>query len=267
MTASLKSICIISRSRDSPCALRGTARGRSLSIAALTLVACTGCTRGDPERIRAGHTPKEPPHSPVTATPAQQVAIERCDGVGPMACKAAPSSHAELCASASTCIESFTTDKNYVSNMSIECDASDRKNIETAYSKPVPAPRESGLSELSLVTMVAVEDEYRNVFGSSYLVATRAHGSCLVDVVHGWDRHSLTPDTSFVAEWRPAAHGFRLDVRSRQVLHEALDQEELASGESDVRSDDCVRITYDVAAGRFTRVSESTAEGDCGSGD
>jgi hypothetical protein len=199
----------------------------------------------------------------VPGAPAVPVALERCDGVGPMACQMAPGSHAELCARASACIERFTTDKNYVRGMSIECDASDRKNIDTAYAKPVPAPAESGLAGVTMVTMVAVEDEYRNVFGSSYLVADFAQGSCLVDVLHEWDKHSLTPDTSFDAEWRPAPQGFRLHVRSHQVLHEALDREEFAAGESDVRSDFCVRIVYDVVGGRFARVSESSSEGGC----
>jgi len=53
---------------------------------------------------------------------------------------------------------------------------------------------------------------------------------------------------------------------SSGALH-AIGPEGLASGQSDVRSDYCVHITYDVAAGRFTRVSESSAEGDCKSGD
>ena len=109
------------------------------------------------------------------------------------------------------------------------------------------------------MTFAALRDGNSYAFESTYLVADFADGACLVDEVFGWDRHSLYPDTTFHAEWAP--RGQRVSVRSRQILHEALDQEELATEESDVRSDYCQRITYDVVDGRFTRVADSSTEG------
>lgn len=181
-----------------------------------------------------------------------------------MACSAAPSSHAELCNEAAECVRSFTKDTGYVAGMSLECDVRSRKDIESAYSKQAPAPAGSGVEGTALVTLVAVEDGYRAVFGAVYLVADFADGSCLVDVVHDWDRHSASAETTFRTEWKPAPRGLRLQVESRQLLRESLDPEELAAGESDVRSDYCQRITYDVIEGRFERVAQSSTQGPCG---
>jgi hypothetical protein len=180
-----------------------------------------------------------------------------------MACSAAPSSHAELCKSAAECVRAFTKDTGYVEGMSLECAARSRKEIESAYSPRAPAPAGSGLKGTALVKVVAVEDGYREAFGVAYLVAEFADGSCLVDVVHDWDRHSASAETTFGTEWTHAPQGFRLQVESRQILRESLDAEELAAGESDVRSDYCQHITYGVVEGRFERLAASSSQGSC----
>jgi hypothetical protein len=173
----------------------------------------------------------------------------------------APTSHADLCTRAEACLRSFAKDGAYLEGYSLECDSDWQKDLAEAYSKPVPAPAESGVLSTSLVAFAAIRDGNSYGFESKYLVADFADGACLVDEVFGWDRHSLYPDTTFDAQWTPG--GQRVSVWSHQVLHEALDQEELATEESDVRSDLCQRITYDVQGGRFTRVAESSTEGSC----
>jgi hypothetical protein len=95
-------------------------------------------------------------------------------------------------------------------------------------------------------------------------VADYAEGSCLVDLVHEWNRPTLNQDTTFATDWKSTPQGSRVEVRSRQILHESLDEEEAEADVSDVVADYCTRITYDVAGGRFTPVARDSTEGSCG---
>jgi hypothetical protein len=240
------------------------------------LIACNGTLESRPHPPQELGVPAAPAKPVAAAEPigsAEPPSLEasvaasrqgRCRTVGPMVCSAAPSSHAGLCNGAAECVSSFTRDKNYVAGMSLECDVRSRTDIESAYSKQAPAPPDSGLKGTALVTWVAVQDGYRDVFGASYLVADFVDGSCLVDVVHDWDRHSASAETTFHTEWKSGPNGWQLQVESRRILRESLDQAELAAGESDVRSDYCERITYDVVDGRFERKAGSSSQGSCG---
>jgi hypothetical protein len=104
----------------------------------------------------------------------------------------------------------------------------------------------------------------RAILGASYLVARVGEGWCLVDNVLEWELHRSYFETDFSMRWEPAASGSRLFVEAHRIGHESLDQEELASGESDVTSETCRRLVYEVSSGRVTRVSESSKPGTCG---
>jgi len=243
-------------------------RNPSVALTALAL-ACSSAPRVEPHSAVEPSAPAAPPGSGVATqaptghgTPPQP---ERCDSVGPMACSMPVSSHANLCANVSACVKkALTEDEASFADFAIECSFMNEHDAESAYSRPSPALAESGVQSTALLKLTALDQDGFTQFGAAYLVADFAAGSCLVDLVHPWNRPSIIADTTFATVWTPTAQGHRVEVRSREILHEALDSSELAAGESDVRSDYCTRLVYDVMGGRFRRVSRDSTEGSCG---
>jgi hypothetical protein len=177
-----------------------------------------------------------------------------------MACAGAPTKHADLCTNSTACARAFTKEVSDIDDMNVRC----KDNVESDYSTR-PAPVGSGLNGTSLVTLVAVEPDDWPIYTAFYLVADFSEGgSCLVDVVHGWEIRASDSETTFDTQWKPAPGGFRLQVASRRIVYQVLDAEEREAGESDVSTDYCERITYDVVEGRFTRVAQTSTKGSCG---
>jgi hypothetical protein len=174
------------------------------------------------------------------------------------------SSHAGLCANLSECVKkALSEDEAHIAELAIQCSL-DQHDTESAYSAPSPALPNSGVKSTALVRLIALDQDEFTKFEAAYLVADFVAGSCLIDPVHQWNLPSTISDTTFATVWKPSTQGYRLEVRSHEVLHESLDSEELEAGESDIRADYCTRITYDVSAGRFTPVSRESTEGSCG---
>jgi hypothetical protein len=134
---------------------------------------------------------------------------------------------------------------------------------EPAFTARQPAPEGSGLEAIALMNSVAENDVGMIQFGATYLIAEFAEGSCLVDLVHDWDLRPSFVETDLAARWVRASSGFRLHLDSRRILHEPLDESESSAGASDVRSDVCARVTYEVVEGRFTQIERGTSSGAC----
>jgi hypothetical protein len=181
-----------------------------------------------------------------------------------MACDRAPSTHTELCASSSPCIAQRVTPASHFEGLTFACDPDDAPGFTQAgFTAPQPAPPASGISALSLMNVVAQNDVGMTQLAASYLVADLPEGSCLIDLVHDWDARPGYVETQLEARWQAHGEGFRSSVRSRRIEHEPLDGSESAAGVSDVRSDACRSLAYDVTDARFVRVSEHDTLGPC----
>jgi hypothetical protein len=55
-------------------------------------------------------------------------------------------------------------------------------------------------------------------------------------------------------------------VQAQRSIYLILGQEELASGESNVESQECVHLEYEVVAGRFARVGQRSVPRPCDEG-
>jgi len=119
-----------------------------------------------------------------------------------------------------------------------------------------------GRPTISLINMVALSGMTIQ-FTAAYLVAELPQGACLVDVVHDWDMSPSYAETALETRWESTPSGARLQVQSRRIIHEPLDDEELDQGVSDVFSDYCERLSYDVVGGKLTRVAQSSNEAAC----
>jgi hypothetical protein len=135
---------------------------------------------------------------------------------------------------------------------------------DAPFSAPEPAPSGSGLTALRLLDAVAVDEVGMIHFGASYLLAERAGAVCLVDIVHEWAARPSYVETALSTRWEDTASGRRVRLASQRVMHEPLDDSELAAGVSDVRSDLCVRVVYALVGGALTRAERSTSSGPCG---
>jgi hypothetical protein len=181
-----------------------------------------------------------------------------------MACEGAPRPRSELCDTSGTCIAQRVTPASHFEGLTFACDPDDAPgSTKGGFTTPQPAPPASGIASLSLMNVVAQNDVGMMQLAGSYLVADLAEGSCLVDLVHPWDARPGYVETQLEAHWQPSGAGFRLNVRSRRLEHEPLDGAESAEGVSDVRSDACESLAYDVTSGRFARVAEHTTLGPC----
>jgi hypothetical protein len=212
----------------------------------------------------AAEPPALAPNAREPGAPEQQRAetkapLRSCSSVGPMACAAAPSKRASLCTQSGPCIRLSTPDPSFLEDMTLDC--GDPAFAEPAQKEPAPSNHPEA-PEVSLVNLVAMTGMMVRA-AASYLVAELEEGACLVDTVHGWDMSPSASETTFETRWEQTPAGLRLHVQSQRTLHEPLDDEEFAEGVSDVRSESCERIVYELRAGELTPSSRSSSQGAC----
>jgi hypothetical protein len=130
--------------------------------------------------------------------------------------------------------------------------------VETAFSAFQPAPAAARVRATSIVNLIASEDTILR-HGAAYLVAQLPEGLCLVDEVLSWNKSYSS--MQFATHWSSTDE--RLHVQAHRTVYMILDQEELSSGESNVESEECVRLEYQVVGARFTRVGERSTPGAC----
>jgi hypothetical protein len=198
----------------------------------------------------------------VGAAPAAPVVgvLASCAGVGPASCPVAPGSAADLCAATTGCVKDAS---GYVDLRGLRVDCKkDPFNgpAETAFTALQPAPAASGVRATAIVNLVASEDMTAR-HGASYLVAQLDTGLCLVDELLAWDKSYSSAEYS--TRWSGSGERPRLLVQAERSIYLILGQEELASGESNVESEECVRLEYEVVGGRFARVVQRSAPGSC----
>lgn len=184
-----------------------------------------------------------------------------CVDLGPASCERPPSTSAGLCESLAGCVHDASGNLN-LEGLVFDCKREPFGAApETAFTKSAAAPVRSGVSATSIVNVVASENDAMR-FMASYLVAELGEGLCIVDGVLPWG--GAHADTEYSMRWEPAAGApTRLHVRAHRVTYTVLDQDELARGESNVVNDVCALRSYEVVAGRFTRVSHNETDGQC----
>ncbi|HEY3499734.1 MAG TPA: hypothetical protein VGK73_33815 [Polyangiaceae bacterium] len=242
---------------------------RLISASLSGVVLATSCATPGvppiPESPAPGRTP--PPDVTETAreSPPLEAPLASCRAVGPLRCALPRSAPAELCTAASTCTPA-PAEVNF-DDLSVECERQyGGKPLEDAFKQEHPAPRASGVQATAALEMRAYHDESAS-FGASYLVARFADGYCIVDQVFDWNHHRSYFETDVVTRWESTPGGFRLHLQAHRVCHESLDQEELASGVSDVTCEECARLVYAVQDGRFARIERTSQEGACRDGE
>ena len=185
--------------------------------------------------------------------------LATCATLGPMACSTAPTSRTKLCKESGPCILRHVPQPAHFEDLTFDC-------AEGAFTEPAgapsPAPVTEGRPVISLINMVALSGMTIQ-FTASYLVAELPQGACLVDVVHDWDMSPSYAETALETRWESTSSAARLQVQSRRIIHEPLDEEESEAGVSDVFSDYCEHRTYDVGDGKLTRVAQSSTAGAC----
>jgi hypothetical protein len=171
-----------------------------------------------------------------------------------------PGTPTELCGNVSQCIVP-PADLTF-EGLEVACEPPRGTASEGVLSDEAPAPEGAGLGATGMINLAASE-KMRARYGASYLVAHLADGWCLVDNVLDWLSYPTYFQTELETRWEPIPGGFRLLARAHRIGHEALDEDDLAAGESDVTSELCNRLVYEVIDGRFTRVSRSSIPGAC----
>jgi hypothetical protein len=111
-----------------------------------------------------------------------------------------------------------------------------------------------------------------------FLVAERPDGYCLIDspLKPDW-QHGGWFEADFKTRWDDSRTPARLYLEAHQILHEELDEAEhedferqWAAGTStidpakaDYAGEQCMRFSYDVSEGKFTRLTAEYTEGAC----
>jgi len=199
--------------------------------------------------------------APERATATSRLLRASCVGLGPASCERRPSSVATLCGALTGCVKDDSGNLN-LDGLLMDCKRDPFGAApETAFTSSEPAPERSGVRSTSIVNIVASEDDAMQ-FGAAYLVAELAEGRCIVDPVLSWS--SSFADTEFSTRWvSPPGSPPRLNIRAHRTVFTVLDRAELARGESNVLSEVCADLSYEVVAGRFSPVSRSEAAGAC----
>ena len=147
----------------------------------------------------------------------------------------------------------MTADDRSVEDLSIQCDVDlVRDPLEAAFAKREPAPSKSGVTATTVVNLRSTEESI-SMFDASYLIAEFAEGSCLVDIVHGWELSRIVRETSVTTRWEDGI----LRIDSTRVLYDEPDEGE---AEEEPR---CERLSYRVTDGRFTRLGRESSAGAC----
>jgi len=183
----------------------------------------------------------------------EKAKLDSCKAVGPVGCDMPPRPSSELCHPAHSCLRPRTADDISVEDLSIQCDVDlVRDPLEAAFSKREPAPRGSGVMTTTVMNLRSTQD-MTSMFDASYLIAEFAEGSCLVDIVHGWEMSRLVRETSVTTRWEDGV----LRIDSTRVLYDEPDEGE---AEEEPR---CERLSYRVTDGRFTRLGHESIVGAC----
>jgi hypothetical protein len=125
------------------------------------------------------------------------------------------------------------------------------------------APPRSGVQTTAVLHVNGSLNELR-LAGASYLVAARGSGFCLVDQLLPWEMFEggfFTTD--FHDHWDTTPSAIHFDVRAHRKLHIPLDGSELEQGVSDVNAENCESLGYEVEAGHFRRLRQTTKAGPC----
>lgn len=207
-------------------------------------------------RIESPRTPDEPKPTSVDPSAPASSSVRSCSSVGPTACDMPPRPLTALCSPPTSCLAT-TADAPTFEDLSIECDSDPRRStVEGAFSNLELAPAGSGVTATAVMDLLATQ-ESTSRFDASYLVAQLAEGSCLVDFVHDWEMSWFVHETTVQTRWEITADGFRLHLEADRVLHDRLDE-----GQAPYEHH-CEMLSYDVAGGRFTRLSRESLPGYC----
>lgn len=181
-----------------------------------------------------------------------------CREAGRLACDRAPSSAdpKALCAQLTACLENRRFGEGVVKDL-ILCE-------------PIAAEAklaDAGVHALAAVSAIVESPEERQ-FHAAYLLGSVDQGWCVLDELLDPVSSPNGCDASFRIATRPAARERPQEaiVSAQRTCYDTRDQEELAHGESNVRSLACVKVRYAVADGKVRRVELSERDGACAAG-
>jgi len=190
----------------------------------------------------------------VAKSRAQDAPMGVCRTVGRLACDLAPSSSdpKALCAQLTACLENRRFAEGVVKDV-VSCE---------------PLAGEAKLSDAPVHALAAVsamvESADQQQFYATYLVGSTDQGWCVMDELLDPSSSPNGCDATVRITSRRASH--EVTVSAQRTCYDTRDQEELAHGESNVRSVACVQIRYATADGRVRRLEFNERDGPCSAG-
>ncbi len=206
-----------------------------------------------------------PPSAPAASARAQRAPIGVCRSAGRLACDQAPSSAdpEALCAQLTACLENRRFSEGVVKDL-ILCEplAAQVKLVDAR--GPAREQDDAGVRALAAVSAI-VEDPEGRQFHAAYLVGAIDQGWCVLDELLDPLSSPNGCDATFRIAQRTASHEqpHQATVSAQRTCYDTRDQEELARGESNVRSVACAKVRYAVANGRVRRLEFSERDGSC----
>ena len=212
-----------------------------LGIAVLGL-ALSGCSKTDGTGVPAGDGSR----------PAEAARID-CVQVGPMACSVdtIQDLKGQACDQLQACLADVLPSEDSI-RPPMSCDPPSRPSSDG----PVP------------VAALAVSLDHEEVPShAAYLFVRGDTGWCPGHelLAPQWN-HGGYCDSDFSFEWMTAQDGqgdTRLSITSSRVCYMPLDQEEIAAGESDIASQDCIRTAFNLVNGKLLPVAGLDDESNC----
>lgn len=195
---------------------------------------------------------------PRPAKTSGDTAIGICRSAGRLACDQPPSSAdpKALCEQLTACLENRRFGGGVVKGV-ILCEplASETK----LGNAPVQA--------LAAVSAIA-ENAEQSQFHAAYLVGRTAQGWCILDELLDPMSSPNGCDAKFRITAKPASHAEpqQATVSAQRTCYDTRDQQELARGESNVRSQSCAKVLYALAEGSLKRLEFSERASVCAEG-
>ena len=194
-------------------------------------------------------------HVAAALSSAQVAPTSICRSAGRLACDQAPSSAdpKALCEQLTACLENRRFSEGVVKAL-ILCE---------------PLAAESKLGDARVRALAAVsaivEDPEERQFQAAYLVGSLGGGWCVLDELLDplWSPNGCEASFRIAPRAASGEQPWQASVSAQRTCYDTRDQEELARGESNVRSVACVKARYAVADGKVRRVEWSEREGAC----
>ena len=179
-----------------------------------------------------------------------------CSGAGRLTCDLPPAGAdpKALCAQLTACLENRRFTEGVIKRL-ILCE---------------PLASKTKLGDVRVQALAAVsaivEDGEERQHHAAYLIGGIGRGWCVLDELLDplWSPNGCSATFHIGTRRGAGEQPWQATVASQRTCYDTRDQEELARGESNVRSVTCARARYAVAEGKARRVEWSERDGPCG---